>query len=689
VSDAYFWDVPDHFNVVRDVIEPLAADTRRPAFTFVDRTGFVQRSTFAELAGDAARWAHLLRGSGLGIGDRVVVRLGSVPAWPGAVLGAIKSGLVPVLCATDSGGADLADRALETGAKLVVTDRSGEAEVDVARGRLDGAVDVLYADDAALLLARHRTTAPTEPTLWCDEALIVYTSGTSGPPRPVTHSHAATFAQRSQAEHWLTAGAGDLVWCTARPGDPASVWCTLLGPWSRGAEVVLQDGPLEPLERMRLVEQLGVTILCRTPADYRLDAELGGLGERALPTLRHLVSTGEPLPAELVTRYRETLGLTIHEGYGLAETGVLVASTPERDVTPGSMGWPTRGHDVALIDDEGHETPPGVEGEIALRGTPPSLFMRYWRRPEETTQAFRGEWFTTGDRATRDDDGCFWFVGRAEDVIFSAAYRIGPFDVETALLAHPAVADAAVVGKPDPDRGEIVKAFVVPQTGVEPASDLARELQDHTKRARATHKHPREVEFVDDLPRTSNGKVRRGELRRLELTRAGEDPNPPSAARLAAAAMLEEDEAAAAFLRDAAERRHAELERLPTDAESRRLERAEELRLEALQREEPVSAVVPSDGGDALVRAADHDEAAGRAADASARRRAEDEATVVVEAAERRRRAARRALEEERARRAELRSWRRRADEPPEATALAERLAAYGAAGNDDKGTAG
>jgi hypothetical protein len=249
-------------------------------------------------------------------------------------------------------------------------------------------------------------------------------------------------------------------------------------------------------------------------------AKLEGIEEYDLSRLRHAVSAGEPLNPEVIQRFRDAFGITIHDGYGQTETTLVLCNAPGDDIRLGSMGHPTPGHDVAVIDERGEEVDPGVEGDVAVFGRPPSLFAGYWRAPEETDAAFRGDWYVTGDRATRDPDGYFWFTGRADDVINSAAYRIGPFEVESALLEHPAVAESAVVGKPHAERGQIVKAFVVLRSGFSASDELAVELQEHCKRVTAPYKYPREIEFVQALPKTSSGKIRRVELREAELQKA-------------------------------------------------------------------------------------------------------------------------------------------------------------------------
>jgi acyl-coenzyme A synthetase/AMP-(fatty) acid ligase len=260
-------------------------------------------------------------------------------------------------------------------------------------------------------------------------------------------------------------------------------------------------------------------VLCQAPTEYRLMAKLDGLGRYDLSGLRHLVSAGEPLNPEVIRAFVDAFGRTIHDGYGQTENTLLVGNFPGAEIRPGSMGLPAPGYDVRVIDLDGEECPTGEEGDIALRGDAPALFAGYWNAPEDTAAVYRGDWYVTGDRALRDDDGYLWFTGRADDVILSAAYRIGPFEVESALLEHPAVAESAVVGKPDADRGQIVKAFVVLLPGRTGDESLVAELQEHCKRVTAPYKYPREIEFVAELPKTRSGKIRRVELRKLEEAR--------------------------------------------------------------------------------------------------------------------------------------------------------------------------
>ncbi len=523
-SDGSF-PVPTRFNFTRDVVERAASEEAfRPAMTFVDHEGIIDRRTFSEVANDASRWASYFRSRGLGAGDRVLVFVGKTPVWHSLMLGALKAGLVTVPCSEMLRAGDIDFRVSHSGAKLVVTD-SARAQV---LEEMAVTVDVVVVDDLASELRTHSVTEATHDTAAEDIAFILYTSGTTKNPKGVVHSHGYTWTARLQAEHWLTARPGDLVWCTAGTGWAKSIWNVLLGPWSCGAEIALHEGGFDAEERFTLIQRLGVTILCQAPTEYRLMAKQPELERYYLGSVRHAVSAGEPLNPEVIEAFQVAFGLTIYDGYGQTENTLLVANVPDVEVKPGSMGLPAPGYDIAVIDDAGKEQAAGLEGEIALRGRPPSLFLRYWDAPEETDAAFRGEWYLTGDRGTRDEDGYLWFTGRADDVILSAAYRIGPFEVESALLEHPSVLESAVVGKPDADRGSLVKAFVVLREGFDPSAELVVELQDHVKAVTAPYKYPREIEFVAELPKTSSGKIRRVVLREEELRAAGIAAPPTS-----------------------------------------------------------------------------------------------------------------------------------------------------------------
>ena len=645
------WQVPARFNFTRDVVEAFAADHLRPALTFVDRDGVIDRRTFAEVAAEANRWAALLRARGLSPGDRLLVLVGKTPAWHSVLLGALKAGLVSVPCSDMLRARDLAFRVGHSGARLVVADRERAHELAM----MNVAVDVVIVEDVVAELRAHSVVQPTHNTAAEDIAFILYTSGTTKDPKGATHTHGYTWAKRLQAAYWLDARPGDLVWCTAGTGWAKSIWNVLLGPWSRGAEIVIHEGGFDVDQRFDLLRRLGVTVLCQAPTEYRLMAKHPSLARFDLGGLRHAVSAGEPLNPEVIKAFHDAFGLTVYDGYGQTENTLLVANARGTAIKPGSMGLPTPGHEMAVIDDDGNEQPPHTEGDLALRGRPASLFLGYWNSPEETSSVFRGEWYVTGDRATRDEDGYLWFTGRADDVILSSAYRIGPFEVESALLEHPAVAESAVVGKPDADRGELVKAFVVLRAGVEPSDELAVELQDHVKAVTAPYKYPREIEFVAGLPKTASGKIRRVELRERERSFG-------AATRVHGEALAAERVAAEA--RDEADAR-AQAEALAaTEARAVAEARAEAQRIEEIRRADEDSRAAAERASREAEQAAEVAAKAERQREDAERQRAEDAERQRAEDAERQRAedAERRRAEDAERRRAED-AERRRAED--------------------------
>jgi acyl-coenzyme A synthetase/AMP-(fatty) acid ligase len=528
MADAAFsWDVPLEFNFARDVVDRLAREDRLGLLA-VDANLARRKFSFAEVADATKRWASVLRDAGIGKGDRVVVVIPKIPDWLFCMTALLRIGAVAIPSAEQLRAKDLLYRVQHGGAIAVVGHVSNAAEIETIRpdapavrawlvvgGERAGwtAADPLVRD------AQPWDGAPTAPD---DMAYIVYTSGTTKDPKGVVHTVAWTFANRSQAATWFDVKSDDLVWCTAGTGWAKSLWNVLLGPWSCGAAIVLDESAFAAERRMDMIRDLGVSVLCQAPTEYRLEVKLPDLGTRwKLPKLRHCVSAGEPLNPEVIEVWKKAFGLTILDGYGQSENTLLVANRPGVPVRPGSMGKPTPGHDVAVVDENGAICEAGETGDIALRGRPPSLFVGYYKNDEETAASRRGEWYLTGDRAQVDDDGYFWFVGRADDVISSGAYRIGPFEVESALLEHPAVQESAVVGSPDADRGNIVKAFIVLRPGFEASDALVKELQDHCKRVTAPYKYPRAIEFVAELPKTRSGKIRRVELRQAELRKRG------------------------------------------------------------------------------------------------------------------------------------------------------------------------
>jgi acetyl-CoA synthetase/medium-chain acyl-CoA synthetase len=523
-AEAFRWDIPDRFNFGRDVVDRFGADPRRPALLWRDAGGRERRLTFSEVASASNRAAHVLRALGLRAGEPVLVMLPRVPEWQIVVIGALKASALVIPCSTILRPKDIGYRARHSGAVAIVASAEQCAAVDAAAGDLASVRAKLALREAGEALAggwsdleQALAAAPDDASAGCetrasDPALVYYTSGTTGPPKAVLHTHAYTAAHRLTAEWWQGVRGDDRVWTTSDTGWAKAAYGVVFGPWSQGAEVCLYHGRFEPARELMLLAELAPQVFCAPPTEFRLLVKQD-LSALRLPRLRECLSAGEPLNPEVIRAWREATGLTIRDGYGQTESILLVGNFPGLPVRPGSMGLPTPGYRVETIDEQGRVLAPGEVGDIAVHGRPPGLFREYWRDPAATQGCRRGDWYVSGDRAYRDADGYFWFVGRADDVIISAGYRIGPFEVESALVEHPDVLEAAAVAAPDPDRGQIVKAFVVLRAGVTADAALARRLQEHVKRVTAPYKYPRAIEFVEALPKTVSGKIRRVELR--------------------------------------------------------------------------------------------------------------------------------------------------------------------------------
>ncbi|HYB74323.1 MAG TPA: AMP-binding protein [Candidatus Sulfotelmatobacter sp.] len=525
-------DVPERYNWAYDVFDGWGRDPRKAAMLWVGAGGAPREVTFRELGERSRRVANALAGLGATPGDRVFIMLPRLVEWWELILGCIRARLVSVPGTTLLTPKDIAYRINTSAATIAVTDAEGVEKVEAARADCPGLRHLMVVGSAPgwrgyedLLRSASATLAhPQNPS--GAPLMIYFTSGTTGYPKMVLHTHASyPIGHLITGKLWLDNRPTDLHWTLSDTGWAQAAWTCLFGPWNMGATLFIWDqrGKFEPAGTLRMLETYPITTFFAPPTAYRM-LVLEDLKRCRPKALRHCVGAGEPVNPEVIDAWRDGMGHQIWEGYGQTETVLCVATFPGMRYKPGSMGVGAPGFHMAVVDEQGHELPPGREGEVGIRVRPErpvGLFPGYWQNPEANARCFRGDWYYTGDRASRDEDGYFWFIGRADDVIISASYRIGPFEVESALLEHPAVAEAAVVGSPDEMRGEIVKAFVVLAPGHRPSDALAAELQEHVRRVTAPYKYPREVEFLADLPKTISGKIRRTELRARELERKG------------------------------------------------------------------------------------------------------------------------------------------------------------------------
>lgn len=523
------WNVPEYFNF-GEVIDGYAADRTRVALLYEDQDGKRARLTFADIREQSNQIANVLSGLGLNRGDPILLMLPRVTLWQAAYIGALKAGLLVVPCTAMLREKDLVYRANHSGARAIIAaPESAELAGDLAKD-CPSLSHFIVAGSArsgwtSLQAAMRQASVDYTPvkTAASEPAICYYTSGTTKDPKAVLHSHAYTFSHRYTGLNWLDLREGDIHWTTSDTGWAKAAYGVLFGPWMNGVTSFMYNGRFEPRTELELLGRYKITTFCAPPTEYRMLIKEDLSGYR-FPALRHCTAAGEPLNPEVVEVWRKHFKLTVHDGYGQTESIILVANMAGMEIKPGSMGLPFPGHDVRVVDAELNETKLDEVGEIAVRvnpDRPPSLFLEYWKNAEETAFSFRGDYYLTGDQAYRDAGGYLWFVGRADDVIISAGYRIGPFEVESALLEHPAVMESAVVASPDADRGSVVKAFVKLKPGAEASDALARELQEHVKRVTAPYKYPRRIEFIDELPKTVSGKIRRVELRRREAGRTG------------------------------------------------------------------------------------------------------------------------------------------------------------------------
>jgi len=522
---SFRWDPPREFNFGRDVVDRFGEEPGRPALLWRNAAGGERRLTFADVASSSNRVAHLLRSLGVGAGEPLIVMLPRIPEWQIVCVGALKAGVLVIPSSTVLRPKDIAFRARHSDAAAVVTTAEQVPAVDAVRDELvnvrhflcvveDGAqAPPGWTDLGEALAGVPDDASGGRPTDASDPALVYYTSGTTGPPKAVLHDHGYTWTQRYTSSIWHGVRPGDRLWTASDTGWAKAAYGVLFGPWSHGVEVVLFDARFDARTELEMLADVDPHVFCAPPTEFRMLVK-EDLDSFSFPNLRECVSAGEPLNPEVIRAWRDATGLTIRDGYGQTETILLVGNFPGVPVRPGSMGLPMPGHRVEVIGEDGTALPPREVGDIALHGRPPSLFREYWHDEAATRGCRRGDWYVTGDRAWRDEDGYFWFVGRDDDVIISAGYRIGPFEVESALVEHPDVIEAAAVAAPDADRGSIVKAYVVLRPGARGDDALTSRLKNHVKAVTAPYKYPRAIEFVDALPKTVSGKIRRVELRR-------------------------------------------------------------------------------------------------------------------------------------------------------------------------------
>ena len=530
-------NVPEYYNFGFDVIDAWAKkDRNKLAMIWTDQKGNEKKYTFFDLMRLSNQAVNICIKYGIKKGDRVMLMLPRAPEWWIFTIALIKLGAVYCPATTMLTPKDLKYRIQAAGISMIITLAEHAEKVEEIReecptlavrlmidGTRDGWVSYPVELDYPAPCSHKLVNLPgMRRTRSTDPLLIFFTSGTTGEPKMVVHDHSYPLGHTVTGRLWHDLHQNDLHLTISDTGWGKSAWGKLYGQWIAGACIFVYDirGRFHATEILPLLERYGVTTFCCPPTIYRM-LILADLDKFDLADMRHCCSAGEPLNPEVIRAWREGTDRVIYEGYGQTETVLCIGTLPGMKCKPGSMGRPMPGWHIELHDDDGNPVGVGEEGRIAIKldPRPVGLFRGYLNNEEENKRVFQNGFYYTGDKASMDEDGYFWFIGRSDDVIKSSGYRIGPFEVESALMEHPAVQEAAVVGSPDVIRGLVVKAFIVLKPGYQPTESLVKDIQKKVKRVTAPYKYPRRVEFVESLPKTISGKIRRHELRELEMKR--------------------------------------------------------------------------------------------------------------------------------------------------------------------------
>jgi len=528
------WFDSEHINIAHVAVDAhLKTDRKnKKALIWESKKGDVEEYTFSDLSRISNKFANVLVNQlGVRKGDRVFFFLERVPEIYIGILGTLKAGAVIGPLFSAFGPDAVKDRLEDSEARVLVTSPSLKKKiadiipelpalqkiVTVLRGKQKPDADDLLYDE---LMADAADTFEVARTHKEDYAIMHYTSGTTGKPKGAAHVHEAVLGHYATGKYVLDLQDDDIYWCTADPGWVTGTSYGMFGPWSNGATQAIYEGGFSAKRWYQFIEKMKVTIWYTAPTAVRMLMKAGDElpGQYNLESLRNLYSVGEPLNPEAVIWGEKVFGLPFHDNWWQTETGsIMIANYPVQDIKPGSMGKPFPGITAGIIDDDFKEVPCGVEGNLALRPGWPSMFRTYWKKEEMYDSRFQNGWYITGDRAKKDEEGYFWFVGRTDDVINTAGHLVGPFEVESVLIEHPAVAEAGVIGKPDPIAMEVVKAFVSLKVGYEQTDELQLDIQKFAMKRLAAAAAPREIEFVDSLPKTRSGKIMRRLLKAKEL----------------------------------------------------------------------------------------------------------------------------------------------------------------------------
>lgn len=529
------WFGDGKINIAYESVDQHIKTNRKNKLAFVweGKDGTIEKYTFFELARVSNKFANMLSELGVVKGDRVFIFLERVPEVYISALGTLKIGAIIGPLFSAFGPDAVKDRLLDSGSKILITSPALKSKIEDILEELPDLEHIILVnregekielDDKEVGYEEEMAEASEDfdivKTDKEDYAIMHYTSGTTGKPKGVVHAHEAVVGHYATSKYVLDLQENDIYWCTADPGWVTGTSYGMFGPWSNGVTQIIYEGGFNAKKWYSIIEDYRVTVWYTAPTAIRMLMKFGDELPKKfdMRSLRYACSVGEPLNPEAVVWGEKAIGMPFHDNWWQTETGCqMIANYPVQDIKPGSMGRPFPDIYPAILDDNYEELPSGSEGHLALKAGWPSMFRTYWNKEDMYNSRFQKGWYITGDKAKMDEDGYFWFVGRADDVINTAGHLVGPFEVESSLIEHPAVAEAGVIGKPDPIVMEVIKAFVSLKEGYSPSDELRHDIQKFVKKKLSSAAYPREIEFLDSLPKTRSGKIMRRLLKAREL----------------------------------------------------------------------------------------------------------------------------------------------------------------------------
>ncbi len=525
------WKIPENYNIGYDVVDKHINSENKDKIALIweNENGLSKKFSFFDFKKLSNKFGNILKDLDFKKGDRFIIRLPNIPEFQISFIGGVKIGVVPIPSSVMFRDHEIKYRINDSNSKAIITSSNYVKEVNKIKDKCPTLKHIIIIDkpsknelDYNILMKNSPESLEIENTKKTDIAFICYTSGTTGNPKGVVHRHQWVPGNDPSILYWQNIKENDII---AHTGNLS--WIFPLGngflyPWRWGITTLIYDGRFKTENWFELLEKYKITNLASTPTVYRLFVSCKDIEKKfKLTSLRHCISAGEPLNPEVIKKWREMFNLKIYDGIGMTEIMVYLSNIPGMKIKPGSCGKPQPGHICAILDNKGNPLPINEPGILAIRKNDPGLFTDYWNKKDITKNSFKNDWFLTGDILYKDDEGYYWFSGRDDDLIMASGYRISPFEVESSLISHPEVLEAAVVASPDDLRGVIVKAYVILKEDDKASDDLIKEIQDYTKRISAPYKYPREIEFVEELPKTQSGKIMRKKLRELEIKKKG------------------------------------------------------------------------------------------------------------------------------------------------------------------------